>query len=150
MYIDGYPHIYIKDFLQQPFILNKPGQYITNIVNELFQENEMQPKAIYTTDNVSTAINLAACGLGFAFVPEFGIYSKFFPKKDLMLFVVGDPPVKKNFAAIYKKDKHLSKIEKIFISELQEFSLPNNTRETSALQGSPGLAETAARERRSI
>lgn len=117
-----YLHIDIHDFADQPFILTQPGQHITTFVNSALSRNRLELNCIFRTSNVSTAVNLAATNMGFTFVPEFGTNSRQFPRSDVELFTFNDPPLRCTFAAVYKKNKYLSKAASAFIAELQEFA----------------------------
>lgn len=117
-----YPHANIRDFTGQPFILTQPGQHITTFVNSALSRNSLELNCVFRTSNVSTAVNLAAANMGFTFVPEFGTQGQQFPRDDVELFTFNDPPLRCTFAAVYKKNKYLSKAASAFISELQEFA----------------------------
>lgn len=67
------------------------------------------------------AVNLAASGLGFTFVPELGTRGAFFPADKLSLFTVDDPPLRCTLAAVYKRSGYFSSVAQLFIQELKEF-----------------------------
>lgn len=114
-------HADIRVLAQQPFILTQPGQHITQYVESMISRNNVELNCLMRSSNVSTAINLAAAGLGFTFVPELGVRSRHFPSNDVTLFTLDTPPLTCTFAAVYKKSKYLSIVAKIFIEELQQF-----------------------------
>lgn len=112
------PHVDIRVLAQQPFILTQPGQHITQYIENMISRNNVELNCLMRTSNVSTAINLAAAGLGFTFVPELGVRSRYFPTNDVSLFTVDTPPLTCTFAAVYKKSKYLSIAAQSFIEEL--------------------------------
>lgn len=116
-----YPNVDIRDLADQPFILTQPGQHITDYVNAMISARNLELDCVFRTANVSTAVNLAAANMGFTFVPEIGIKSKFFPRNDVALFTVNTPPFRATLTATYKKTKYLSNTERLFISELRNF-----------------------------
>ncbi len=117
----AHPNVDIRQFAQQPFVLTKPGQHITEYINTMLSRNDMVLNCILRTSNVTTAVNMAACDLGFTFVPEAGTHSRFFPSRDAVLFTVNDPPMRCTLAAVYKRSVYLSKAAQIFIRKLTEY-----------------------------
>jgi len=114
-------HADIATFVHQPFILTQPGQHITAFVDGMLSRNGIELDCLLRTANVSTAVNLAAAGLGFTFVPEIGACSRHFPMDDVALFTVDDPPMHCVFAAVYKRTRYLSAAAKLFVAELKDF-----------------------------
>lgn len=116
-----HPNVDIRQFAQQPFVLTQPGQHITEYINTMLSRNDMVLDCILRTSNVTTAVNMAACNLGFTFIPEAGTHSRFFPLQDTVLFTVNDPPLRCTLAAVYKRSVYLSKAAQIFIRKLTEY-----------------------------
>lgn len=116
-----YRHADIHALSSQPFILTQPGQHITEYVNEMLSRNHVELNCLLRTSNVTTAINLAASGLGFTFIPELGTHSRFFPRDEVSLFTVSDPPLQCTLAAVYKKNFRVSTAAQTFIEELKQF-----------------------------
>ena len=114
-------HADIHSLAQQPFILTQPGQHITDFVNSMLSRNNIELNCIFRTANVSTAVNLAAAGVGYTFVPEIGTLSSYFPMDKVALFTVDSPDLMCTLAAVYKKTRHLSEASQIFIRELKEY-----------------------------
>lgn len=111
----------IRLFSDQPFILTQPGQHITGYIDSMLSQHNLTLNCLIRTSNVSTAINLAASGLGFTFVPELGTQSRHFPKEDLTMFTINHPPLTCTLAAVYKKSTYLTAASQMFIEELREF-----------------------------
>jgi len=116
-----HPNVDIRQFAQQPFVLTQPGQHITEYINTMLSRNDMVLNCILRTSNVTTAVNMAACNLGFTFIPEAGTHSRFFPSRDTVLFTVNDPPLRCTLAAVYKRSVYLSIAAQIFIRKLTEY-----------------------------
>ena len=78
------------------------------------------PQNILVTTNNTTAINLAAENMGFAFLQESGISRT--PYLDrLACFTIGDPPLTCPTAVVYKKNGFLSPAARAFIDLTKEF-----------------------------
>lgn len=53
-----------------PFLLINPGNRVRIIADEIFEEAQITPKIILETENIETAIALAAKGMGITFYPK--------------------------------------------------------------------------------
>jgi len=118
---DEYPHADIDALRAQPFILTQPGQHLTDFINKMLSRHNLTLNCVLRTRNVATAVNLAAAGLGFTFIPALGTQSHDFPADRVALFTVDDPILRCTLAAVYKKEKYLSSAMKLFLSEFHEF-----------------------------
>ena len=118
---EGYPHADIDALRAQPFILTQAGQHLTDFINEMLSRHNLNLNCIFRTRNVATAVNLAAAGLGFTFVPALGTQSRDFPADRTALFTIDDPILRCTLAAVYKKNKYQSAAMKLFLSEFHEF-----------------------------
>lgn len=118
---DPHPAVPIQRFAQQPFILTQPGQHITEYINTMLSRNNMELSCLLRTSNVTTAVNMAASGLGFTFVPETGTHSRYFPGEDTALFTINDPPLRTTLATVYKRSGYLSAAAQLFTDELKEY-----------------------------
>ena len=116
-----YPHADIDALRAQPFILTQPGQHLTDFINKMLSRHNLTLNCVLRTRNVATAVNLAAAGLGFTFIPALGTQSHDFPADRVALFTVDDPLLRCTLAAVYKKEKYLSSAMKLFLSEFHEF-----------------------------
>ncbi len=116
-----HPHADISSLRENPFILSKPGQHLTDFVNQMLSRRHLSLNCILRTGNVATAVNLAAAGLGFTFVPELGTQAHSFPLDRLTLFTVDEPALRCTLAAVYKKNKYLSPAMELFLEEFLAF-----------------------------
>ena len=121
------PWVDIRALKDKPFVMTQPGQHITEYVNSMLSKLNLNLPCIIRTANVTTAINLAASGLGFTFVPEFCTRSSYFPRNKVSLFLVDSPPLRCTLAVVYKKNNHLSQGAKNFIADLTRFIQANQS-----------------------
>lgn len=117
----NYIHADLQELQKEPFILTKPGQHITDFVNQALSRQGLSLNCTFRTANVAAAVNLAAAGLGFTFVPELGTRSFCFPASRTALFTISVPPLRCTLAAVYKKNKYLSSTERLFLNEFRSF-----------------------------
>lgn len=92
---------------------------LTKLLHNLFAVYNMEPKNLLVTTNNSTAINLAAEGMGFAFLQESGIARTPYVER-LAFFTVGDPPLTCPMAVVYRKNGFLSPAARAFIDLTKE------------------------------
>ena len=83
----------------------------------------MEPQNILVTTNNTTAINLAAEKMGFAFLQESGL-SRTPYLEQLACFTVGEPPLTCSLAVVYKKNGFLSPAARTFIDLTKEHYRP--------------------------
>lgn len=117
----GHYHASIGDFVDSDFIMAQRSQHITLFVEEMLRQYRTEITPIIRTQNVTLAVNMAAAGLGYTFIPEFGTTSDFFPSEMVFKFTLNDPPFTCEFAAVYRKNKHISWACHAFIDEFREY-----------------------------
>lgn len=103
----------------QRFILLPPDWRLGQLVRNAFHAMNLQPQDTILTTNNTTAVNLVAEGLGFAFVPETGA-RRCYRLEDLSFYTVGDPPLSSTLLTAYKKDSFLSPAARAFIQLVRE------------------------------
>ncbi len=118
-YSRGYPVVPFSLLAEMPLLITRPGMNLTVEVNHLLGKNRVEPKVLLETSNLTTAINLAAQGMGYAFVPEGGAKVCMRPGK-VVYFAVDAPGHAWTLAAVYRKDVYLSRLARIFIDEMYE------------------------------
>lgn len=85
----------------------------------VFSVHNVEPQNILVTTNTTTAINLAAEKMGFAFLQESGLSHT--PYLDrLACFTLGEPPLTCPLAVVYKKNGFLSPAARAFIDLIKE------------------------------
>ena len=102
--LGGLPSIDLSLFAKSPFILVRPGSLINTIVTNAFDNLGVQPPVFLTTENVTTALNIASEGLGLAFLPELGSSYELSNKRSkLSLFFVRELSLNWHFVAQVNK-----------------------------------------------
>ena len=99
----GYRNINLRFLENEHFIFLKPGQNLTQEVERLFASQSLVPKSSWSTENMSTAINMVSNSLSFTIMPEAGAKFSFFPE-NLEFFSIDQPEHLWSFAAVYRKD----------------------------------------------
>lgn len=102
-----------------PLILTKPGQNLTHAITYALNRHQLEPDILLETGNLTTAINLAAQGMGCAFVPEEGAKVCLHPGQ-VTYFTVDSPDLVWELGAVYRKDVYLSKIARLFIQSVKQ------------------------------
>ena len=93
---------------------------LSKLLRNIFSVHSVEPQNILITTNNTTAINLAAENMGFAFLQESGISRT--PYLDrLACFTIGDPPLKCPMAVVYKKNGFISPAARTFIDLTKEY-----------------------------
>lgn len=102
-----------------PLILTKPGQNLTHAITYALNRHQLEPDILLETGNLTTAINLAAQGMGCAFVPEEGAKVCLHPGQ-VTYFTVDSPDLVWELGAVYRKDIYLPKIARLFIQSVKQ------------------------------
>ncbi|HBK04162.1 MAG TPA: hypothetical protein DDY87_07295 [Clostridiales bacterium] len=102
-----------------PLILTKPGQNLTHEITYALNRHQLEPDILLETGNLTTAINLAARGMGCAFVPEEGAKVCLHPG-EVTYFAVDSPDLIWELGAVYRKDTYLPKIARLFIASVKQ------------------------------
>ena len=93
---------------------------LSKLLRNTFSVLNVEPSNVLITTNNTTAINLAAENMGFAFLQESGIART--PYLDqLACFTIGDPPLTCPTAVVYKKNGFLSPAARRFIDLTKEY-----------------------------
>ena len=106
--------------LERERIIMLPAEWrLSRLLHNVFSVHNVEPQNILITTNNTTAINLAAENMGFAFLQESGISRT--PYLDrLACCTVGDPPLTCPMAIVYKKNGFLSPAARSFIDLTKE------------------------------
>ena len=101
-------------------IMLPPDWRLSRLLYNTFSVHSVEPQNLLITTNTTTAINLAAEKLGFAFLQESGVSRT--PYLDrLACFTVGEPPLTCPLAVVYKKNGFLSPAARTFIDLTKDF-----------------------------
>lgn len=115
-----YPFLDLSYLVNETFIMTKSGQKLTNMGYQLFSKKNFQPKKILEIENVTTAINLVAANMGFAFIPAAGAEPELLPP-GISLFSTDSPPLKWSFAIVRRKDSYETKCAALFAKALKNY-----------------------------
>ena len=113
-YVHAWPKFPFSQLEKIPLILTTPGQNLTRQVQAFFAARNISPNILMETSNLTTAINLVACGMGAAFVPEEGAHICHHDGA-VTFFTLDDPELTWDLAAIYKKGAYVSHVCRQFI-----------------------------------
>lgn len=101
-------------------VMLPPAWRLSRLLYNTFSVHSVEPQNLLVTTNTTTAINLAAEKLGFAFLQESGVSRT--PYLDrLACFTVGEPPLTCPLAVVYKKNGFLSPAARTFIDLVRDF-----------------------------
>lgn len=101
--------------LEHERIIMLPDNWrLGKLLRNTFSVLNVDPQNVLITTNNSTAINLAAGNMGFAFLQESGI-ARISNLDQLACFTIGDPPLTCPMAVVYKKNGFLSPAARTFI-----------------------------------
>jgi len=110
----------IEMLANETFILPMPDQALSDIINDFFNKREFKPKKTMMSKNIDTILDLAASGMGYAFVPEM-VINFCRNKNDLAFFTTDDPPMSWSVSVAHKKDRPLSDAAKDFIEITKKY-----------------------------
>ncbi len=119
-YHDPRPFPDLRLLERERVIMLPAGWRLSKLLYNTFSVHSVEPQNILVTTNNTTAINLAAEKMGFAFLQESGIPRT--PYLDrLACFTVGEPPLTCPLAVVYKKNGFLSPAARTFIDLVRDF-----------------------------
>lgn len=114
-----YPHLDLSLIEKEQFFLTKAGQNLTVTISSFFSKHHLHPSRIFETENLTTAINMVAAGMGFTFVPEAGAAPGNLPP-NLALFTIDEPPLQWPLAVFYKRSSYVTHAAQHFVNLLKE------------------------------
>ena len=104
----------VEKLANETFILPMPDQALSDIINDSFSNKNFKPKKTMMSKNIDTILDLAASGMGYAFVPEM-VIKLCRNKNDLAFLTTDDPPMSWSVSVAHKSDRPLSEAAKDFI-----------------------------------
>ena len=110
----------IERLAGETFILPMPDQALSDIINDLFLRKGFKPQKTMMSKNIDTILDLAATGMGWAFVPELVIKLRACTE-DLAFVAVDDSTLAWDVALVSKKDKPLSEQARDFIDITKDY-----------------------------
>lgn len=119
-YDDPRPFPELRLLEHERIMILPPEWRLSKLLYNTFSVHNVEPQNLLITTNTTTAINLAAEKLGFAFLQESGVCRT--PYLDrLACFTVGEPPLTCPLAVVYKKNGFLSPAARTFIDLVKKF-----------------------------
>ena len=115
----GYPVASLELLRHIPLVLTKSGQNLTHVVEYALEKHRVEPEVLLRTENLTTAIHLAAKGMGCAFVPEEGAKLSQYPG-EVTYFVVDTPELVWDLGVVYRKDTYISHKVQFFVKTVKE------------------------------
>ncbi len=110
----------LRPLERERLIMLPPDWRLTKLLQNTFSVHNVEPQNILITTNNTTAINLVAENMGFAFLQESGISRT--PYLDrLAFFTIGEPSLTCPTAVVYKKKGFLSPAARAFIDLIKEY-----------------------------
>lgn len=110
----------LRQLEHERIIMLPPDWRLSKLLRNMFSVHNVEPQNILITTNNTTAINLVAENMGFAFLQESGISRT--PYLDrLACFTIGDPLLTCPMAVVYKKNGFLSPAARRFIDLTKEY-----------------------------
>lgn len=105
---DGYRHIDIAFLENEHFISLQPGQNMTVATDRLFALQNIRPRKIWQTENMSTALNMVSKTMSFTIMPDIGAKTPFLPD-NLEFFSIEHSEELLLFGVVYRKSFVLNK-----------------------------------------
>ncbi len=119
-YNDPKPFPDLRLLEHERLMMLPPDWRLSRLLYNTFSVHSVEPQNLLITTNTTTAINLAAEKLGFAFLQESGVSRT--PYLDrLACFTVGEPPLTCLLAVVYKKNGFLSPAARTLIDLIRAF-----------------------------
>lgn len=117
-YSGKFPVAPISFVTELPLISTQQGQNLTLIVDNFLWKNNLHTDVILETGNLSTAINLAARGMGAVFVPAEGAGTCARPGK-LTFFLLDTQDLTWPLATVYRRERYLGRLSRLVIDAIK-------------------------------
>lgn len=114
------PHFDLRLLEDETLIMLPSDWRMAKILYNTFDIYNLKSRRTIVTTNNTTAANLVAEGMGFAFLPESGLH-RTSQIDQLAFFTVGDPPLSCPLAAVYKKSGFLTPAARDFIDMTRSY-----------------------------
>ena len=113
------PWLDLREVKDEFFILQYPHQTTRLFTDQALRYSGISPKRVFYIQNMETAAQMAAEGVGIAFSVD--SYAKHFTyEKPVYFFEVGDPDFSVQIALAHRKDAHIPKYMEAFIRLVRE------------------------------
>ena len=109
----------LKELKDGYFILQNPHQSTRKFADQALLYSGVTPRQVFYIENMETAAQMAAEGLGAAFNVE--SYARYFSyEKPVYFFEAGDPDFSVQISIAYRKEFHVPRYMESFIQLIQE------------------------------
>jgi len=117
--IDGFLPVSIKRFKNEPFILLKNGNDMFYRAQALFKQEKVEPKVIFSVDQMNISYALASSGMGACFLTDTLFKYGNFPDNVCLYNVLNEHSTRTLYVA-HKKNKYVTRAMEEFISSAKE------------------------------
>lgn len=108
-----------QDRLEEvPFVLMTKDNRVRSIIDQYFERRAIRPHVLIATDNIETALSLAAKGMGVTVYLEMFLKNSPYAQQEstgLQFRPVGDSATDTVLVAAWKKGRYVNKFEKVFL-----------------------------------
>ena len=109
----------LRELKDEYFILQNPHQSTRKFADQALLYSRVTPRQVFYIENMETAAQMAAEGLGAAFNVE--SYARYFSyEKPVYFFEAGDPEFSVQISIAYRKEFHVPRYMEYFIQLVQE------------------------------
>lgn len=115
----GCPQAPLSLFAGAPFILLRPETVTYRHAMEICASHGFTPKVRFSLDQLITSYHFAGRGLGIAFVSDCMVKSAP-PEPELLFFRIDSPLARREVAAIFKKNRYMSRAAGAFVGRARE------------------------------
>lgn len=109
-----WPQIHLADLREEPFLLLQKGRKLRQLADQSFINAGFNPRIVFESDNHETILSLVKAGLGITFGLD--VSAQFSITDQVAFFTLDKPLPSQTFAAVYCKERHLSRAALEFIA----------------------------------
>ena len=111
-----YPWIDIRQLEDADFVATAKGMQSRRVLDLVLQQGGISPRIAYTTNSSKTALDFVESGSGMTVTFDSSYHPELVKKKNIKLFCVGDPLLRRDVGFVYKSLDSLSIYAKDFMS----------------------------------
>ena len=116
---DGFCHINMNHFRNDPFIMLRPGQRLRTIGIEVCHLANFEPNIVFETSYINTANALVSAGVGISFIP-YMIFATRNENGGNVYYHIDGIDTRRTLVVAYEKKESLTPAAKEFIKILLE------------------------------
>ncbi|QDR81231.1 LysR family transcriptional regulator [Sporomusa termitida] len=119
-----WPQIHVAGLREEPFLLLKKGRKMRELADQCFINAGFNPRIVFESDNYETILSLVKAGLGITFGLD--VLALFRVPDQLAFCTFAEPLPSRTFAAVYCKERHLSRAAREFIALTKDILAAND------------------------